>query len=78
MTYRNDRDTESAGFLLPNRSDNRLERTWEKLLQACRNGLHDERRDTCTPPGILLADHFVRLAGYHSYRSAGTRDWLMT
>ena len=30
------------------------------------------------PPGILIADHFVQPFGYHSHRSAGTRDWLLT
>jgi AraC family transcriptional regulator, arabinose operon regulatory protein len=30
------------------------------------------------PPGILVADRYVRAAGYYSQRSQGTRDWLLT
>ncbi len=30
------------------------------------------------PPGILITDHFIQPFGYHSHRSAGTRDWLLT
>lgn len=38
--------------------------------------MHEET--PAPPPGILIADHFVQPFGYHSYRSAGTRDWLIT
>jgi AraC family transcriptional regulator, arabinose operon regulatory protein len=30
------------------------------------------------PPGILVSDHFVEPYGYSTFRSKGTRDWLLT
>ncbi len=35
--------------------------------------------DTLAPaPGLLVADHFIRGGEYETYRSKGTRDWLIT
>ena len=35
-------------------------------------------KETPPPPsGILLADHFIQPAGYASYRTSGTGDWLL-
>jgi AraC family transcriptional regulator of arabinose operon len=41
--------------------------------------LNDPAENTPAPePGILVSGHFTQPYGYHTYRSHGTQDWLIT